>query len=137
MLRRGRGPVRRPAPVARALSNLRRRSRDRGSVTAEFAVAMPGVVLLLCVGLSAVSAVMTELECVDAAREAARAAARGDSGVTAGQRAAPTNATVSVSNDGDTVRATVSAPVAVIGDVLPALRVSGTAVAESEPGASP
>ncbi len=51
-------------------------SADRGSVTAELAVALPALVLLLLAGLTAVQAVTVQLRCVDAAREAARAAAR-------------------------------------------------------------
>jgi Flp pilus assembly protein TadG len=132
--RRGRGPTGgRPAPIARAVT--KRESRiDRGSVTAEFAVAMPAVILLLLAGLMAVSAVLTKLECVDAARQAARAAARGESGVAAGSRAAPPGAAVSVSARGGQVRATVRAAVRPLGAGLPGLTVSATAVAEPEPG---
>jgi hypothetical protein len=110
--------------------------RERGSATAEFAVAMPGVVLLLLVGLTAVAALIAKVECVDAAREAARTAARGDNGVAAGTRAAPTHAHVSVST-GESVRATVTAPVIPLGSVLSSLTVSGSAVAEAEPGVAP
>ena len=52
-------------------------SRDRGSTTVELAMSLPALVLLMLAGLTAVSAVRTQLECVDAAREAARAVARG------------------------------------------------------------
>ncbi len=103
-------------------------------MTAEFAVAMPAVVLLLLAALTAVSAVLTKLECVDAARQAARAAARGDSGVTAGSRAAPDGASVSVTSDGGRIRATVRAVVRPLGGVVPGLSVSADAVAEPEPG---
>lgn len=127
-IRRGRGPVdSRPAPVARV-------RKDRGSVTAEFAVAMPAVVLLLFVGVTAVSGVVTKLQCVDAARQAARAAARGDDGHRAGERVAPHGATVAVSSGGGDVRAVVRAPVRPFGAVLPAMSVSATAVAAAEPG---
>ena len=108
---------------------------DRGSVTAELAAAMPVVVLLLLAGLTGVSAVITELRCVDAAREAARAAARGESGAVAGRRAAPPGATVEVTVDGDTARATVRAPVHPLGPHLPGFTVSGSAVAATEPSA--
>jgi len=60
---------------------------DRGSVTAEFALSIPVLVLLLLAGLTAVGAVVTKLQCVDAAREAARAEARGASGEQAGRSA--------------------------------------------------
>ncbi|WP_435829280.1 TadE family type IV pilus minor pilin [Actinocatenispora sera] len=120
-----------PAPVAPPGSR-----RERGAATAEFAVAMPGVVLLLLVGLTAVAALIAKVECVDAAREAARAAARGADGAAAGARAAPAHAQVSVST-GRSVRATVTAPVIPLGSVLSSLTVSGSAVAEAEPGVVP
>lgn len=110
--------------------------RDRGSVTAELAAALPVAVLLLLTGLTGVSAVITELRCVDAAREAARAAARGEPGVPAGLRAAPAGATVDVTVDGDTVRATVRATVHPLGPYLPGFAVDGSAVAAMEPSAT-
>ena len=98
---------------------------------------MPAVILLLMTILSAISAVMIKLECVDAARQAARAEARGESGTAVGARAAPTGAHVTVTDDGDTIRATVRAAVPPLGGLVPGLKVSGTAVAEPEPGAAP
>src|SRR2546430_2996457 len=109
-------------PAARRPVSGRR--ADRGSVTAELAVALPALVLLLLAGLTAVMAVLAKLECVDAAREAARAAARGDSGITAGARVAPHGATVLVDADGELVRATVRAPVRPLGGHLPGFTVS-------------
>lgn len=47
-------------------------------VTAELAVAVPAVVLVLALCLGAVRAGVDQVRCVDAARIAARAAARGD-----------------------------------------------------------
>lgn len=91
--------------------------------------------LLLFVGLTAVSAVTTKLRCVDAAREAARAAARGEQGSAAGQRTAPGGAEVVVISAGDTVTATVRAPVRPLGRRLPSLSVDASAVAAVEPGA--
>lgn len=55
------------------------RRRDAGSVTAEFALLLPAVVVLLALALGAVRVVVTQVQCVDAARAAARAAARGES----------------------------------------------------------
>jgi hypothetical protein len=118
-------------PTAR----LRRRWGERGSATAELAVGLPAVVMLLLAGLTAVGAVTTKLQCVDAAREAAIAAARGETGTAAGQRAAPPGAEVSVTVDGDTVVATVGAAVPLLGARLPAMTVTATAVAAVEPGA--
>jgi Flp pilus assembly protein TadG len=98
------------------------------------AVGLPALMLLLFVGLTAVSAVTTKLRCVDAAREAARAAARGEPGSAAGQRSAPGGAEVVVTRVGETITATVRAPVRPLGRRLPRLSVDASAVAAVEPG---
>lgn len=113
------------------------RGGDRGSVTAELAVALPVLVLFLLAGLTSVNAVATQMRCVDAAREAARAQARGEPGAAAGERVAPTGASVAVSADGDTVRATVVAITHPLGDRLPGFTVRAEAVAAAEPGEAP
>ncbi|MEV1287756.1 TadE family type IV pilus minor pilin [Micromonospora sp. NPDC049679] len=116
---------------------IRRRlaGRDRGSFTAELAAGLPALVLLLLAGLTAVSAVTTKAQCVDAAREAALAASRGEPGAAAGERAAPPGAAISVSVDGDVATATVRAPVRALGARLSRLTVEAVAVAAVEPGA--
>lgn len=108
---------------------------DRGSFTAELAAGLPALTLLLFAGLTAVGAVTTKAQCVDAAREAALAAARGEQGVAAGQRSGPPGADVTVTVDGDVVVATVRAPVGPLGAHLPTLTVTAKAVAAVEPGA--
>lgn len=113
------------------------RGGDRGSVTAELAVALPVLVLLLLVGLTSVNAVAIQMRCVDAAREAARAQARGEPGEAAGERVAPAGATISVGGDGETVRATVVAVAYPLGDRLPGFTVQAEAVAATEPGEPP
>ncbi len=68
-------------------------------VTAELAVAVPAVVLVLALCLAAVRVAVDQVRCVDAARIAARAAARGDpiEQVTGlGRSAAPEGARVEV-----------------------------------------
>ncbi|SDZ35579.1 TadE-like protein [Micromonospora pattaloongensis] len=116
------------------MTGRRLAGRDRGSFTAELAAGLPALVLLLLAGLTAVNAVTTKAQCVDAAREAALAASRGAPGSAAGQRAAPPGASVSVTVDGDVVRATVRAPVRALGARLPRLTVEAVAVAAVEPG---
>jgi Flp pilus assembly protein TadG len=111
--------------------------RDRGSATAELAAALPVLMLLLFAALAAVNAVTVKMRCVDAAREAARAEARGESGIAAGQRSAPEGAAVSVGVDGDTVRATVRSPAPLLGTRLPGFTVTADAVAAVEPDATP
>jgi hypothetical protein len=126
---------RRVAALGRVGASGRRPVVERGSVTAELAVGLPALVLLLLAALTAVSAVTTKLQCVDAAREAVRAAARGESGTAAGKRVAPSGASVSVSTEGGTVRASISTRVRPLGPYLPGIDVNATAVAEREPGA--
>ena len=99
---------------------------------------LPVLALLLAVGLWAVAVAGAQVRCVDAARDAARAAARGESDATAttvAQAAAPGGAQVVVSRDGGLVTVTVSARVS--GGLGPlsaitAPTVSATATAESE-----
>lgn len=52
--------------------------RQRGSVTAELALALPAVVLVLLLVLTAGNAAISQMRCTDAARAAARAAALGE-----------------------------------------------------------
>ena len=54
------------------------RRGDGGMATAELAVVLPVLVLLVAAGLTAISVLLAQLRCVDGAREAARAAARGE-----------------------------------------------------------
>ncbi|AMB59385.1 TadE family type IV pilus minor pilin [Microterricola viridarii] len=56
----------------------RRLAGSRGSVTAEFAVVMPALFLVLALCLGAVNLVGQQLRLSDAAADAARAAGRGD-----------------------------------------------------------
>ncbi|MEU8126286.1 TadE family type IV pilus minor pilin [Micromonospora sp. NPDC049049] len=99
------------------------------------AAGLPALLLLLLAGLTAVNAVSAQAGCLHAAREAALAAARGADGGAAGDSAAPPGAAVSVSVDGERVRATVRAPVRTLGGRLPRITVVATAVAAVEPGA--
>ena len=107
--------------------------RDRGSFTAELAAGLPALMLLLFAGLTAVAAVSTQMQCVDAARAGAIAAARGEPGAPAAARVAPTGSAVDVAVDADTVTVTVGAGVPVLGGHLRALTVRATAVAAREP----
>ncbi|MEV0896576.1 TadE family type IV pilus minor pilin [Actinoplanes sp. NPDC049802] len=114
---------------------MRRRrwpGRDRGSFTAELAAGLPALMVLLSAGITAVTAVATRMQCLDAAREAALAAARGEP-AGAAARTAPEGATVRVSGGGDSVTAEVSAPVRVFGTGLPGMTVRASAHAAREP----
>ncbi len=116
------------------MTGRRPAGRDRGSFTAEMAAGLPALVLLLLVGLTAVNAVSTRAACLDAAREAALAASRGEPGESAAHRYAPPGAEVAVVVDDEVVRVTVRAPVRALGTDLPAIVVVATAVAAVEPG---
>jgi len=106
---------------------------DRGSATAELAAGLPALMLLLLFALGAVDSVIARMQCVDAARDAALAAARGGDGASVGRDRGPRGATVSVSRDGDRIRVVVSVVVRPLGPHLPGIGVSGTAVADPEP----
>lgn len=84
---------------------------------------------MLCVG--GLGAVGMQIRCIDAAREAARLAARGEgeAASSAARRVAPSGAVVHVGRDAGLVVARVSAATA-----LPGFTVSAEAAAAPEPG---
>jgi hypothetical protein len=104
---------------------------DRGAVTVEAALALCSLALFLVLAIGAITAVGASVRCVDAARELARLAARGepDRGHAVAAQLAPAGADVALARDGDLVIADVSA---VLLQPLP-LRVGGHAVAALEP----
>ncbi|MDO5698125.1 MAG: TadE family type IV pilus minor pilin [Dermatophilus congolensis] len=98
--------------TARADRGGARTRRDSGFVTAELAVALPAVVLVLVFAVAVLGLVLDQIRCVDAARLAARAVARGDTTsavVTLAREAAPEGARVDVKK-GPPVRVEVVAP---------------------------
>src|SRR4051812_535324 len=106
-------------------------------VTAETAVVLPVLLLVLAAAVAAVVVVGAQLRCVDAAREGARSAARGEPAATVGAlagRAAPDGAVTTVRPAGDDVRVTVTAEVAPLGPVPLRMTVHAEAVARREPG---
>ena len=105
--------------------------------TAEFAVVLPAIVLVLALSLGSLGLAWDQIRCVDAARAGARAAARGDSAgavlLVAG-RAAPAGAQVSMGTAGGLVQVSVVSRPRVAANLLPAwLRASSTASAVLEP----
>ncbi len=90
--------------------------------------------LLLIAGLTAISAMRVQLQCYDAAREAARAAARGEPGPVAGMKVAPSGATIGVVVGFDAVQSTVRVRMKPLGGRLPGFDITATAVAATEPG---
>jgi Flp pilus assembly protein TadG len=111
---------------------------ERGAVTAELALVLPilvavtiGLVWLLSVGVA-------QVRTVDAARETARAVARGDDigeAVARGQQVAPEGSRVTVTTADGQVVATATGRVAGPGglfDFLPGVEVRAEAVAADE-----
>ena len=109
----------------------RRLGQDRGAVTVEAALSLTALIAVVVFCLGAVAAGAMQVRCIDAAREVARLAARGDTARAeqAGAQVAPAGARISVRTDGDRVRAVVSAGV----PLLPLLELSAEAVAVLEP----
>jgi hypothetical protein len=106
-------------------------------VTAELAVVMPAVVLVLALSLGAMGLALDQVRCVDAARAGARAASRGDSSaavILVARRAAPAHAVVSTVTSGDLVQVSVVSRPRVARSLLPGwLLASSTASAAREP----
>jgi hypothetical protein len=100
-------------------------------VEAAFAIAALVVVLVLCVaGLTAVS---MQVRCIDAAREAARLAARGADGdaTQAALDIAPSGSSLDLRKEGGLVVATVRAR----STLLPGITIGADTVAAIEPAA--
>lgn len=109
--------------------------RQEGSVAAEFALALPAVVLVLAALLSAGRVVLAQVQCQDAARAAARVAARGEGADvvrSTALAAAPDGASVAVTTTAGGVRVEVRAAVAWAGALGGELRAQGSATAAAE-----
>ena len=112
---------------------------ERGAVTAEFATALPAIVLVLVFGLTGISAGITQLRLEEAARAAAREVMRADTTAAeaAVQRLAGGSAQLVLTRDGEwtvvEVRSSLSLPVL---SLLP-LELSADAVAFPGDGGYP
>jgi hypothetical protein len=109
-------------------------------VTAELAVAIPAVVLVLAICLAGVTAGVDQIRCVDAAWVGARAAARGDNSAAVREAtlaAGPSGARVTVVADGARVTVTVEARSGGWGGVLPSWPLVADATAPLESSAGP
>ena len=121
----------------------RSREQERGSVTAETAVVLPVLVIVLGMVLWGVGAAGAQLRCIDAARAGARAYARGEDPAAARlavDQAAPRESTLVVRRNGELVEVGVRAPVhppGALQRLLPSLEVSAVAVAAVESTAGP
>lgn len=102
------------------------RKRDEaGTVTAEAAVVIPLVTLVAVALAWLVCFAVAHVQALDAAREVARAVARGDSessGLALGRRVAPEGSRFRVSTEGGTVVVRVRAPMRGPGGIFGLLR---------------
>lgn len=107
---------------------------DRGAVTVEAAIALLALVIVLALSLAGVVAVVDQLRCTDAAREAARLAARGEPerARAAVARIGPSGARLELDTGVDGITAVVLAEPA--GGLLPGVQLRGEAFAVPEPG---
>ena len=112
----------------------RSRHGDSGMVTVEAALALCAFVTVLAMVLGAVSMVLDQIRCTDAAREAARLVARGEQNrATEAVNQIAAGATVSVTTDGDAITVRVRDPA--IGGLLPGVHIQAEAYAVREPDA--
>ena len=104
---------------------------DRGAVTVEAAFAVVALVVVLGLVLAGGAAAVDQIRCVDAAREAARLAARGDPerARAAAAELAPSGASVRIDYAGDSVDVSVQ-----VAGPLPGLRLTADAHGVLEPG---
>ncbi|MFI1394108.1 TadE family type IV pilus minor pilin [Streptomyces sp. NPDC020681] len=111
--------------------------RDRGSVTAEAAVAIPALVVFAMALVWALMAASAQIQCVDAARAGARAAARSEpqaAAVAAARSAAPDDARVTLARAGDLWRVRVEAEAPGPGALTLTLSAEAAALAEDTVG---
>ena len=106
-------------------------------VTAELAACLPVLVLLLAVGLSAVSVANANIRAGDIAREAARLAARHDDAGVEKLVGSQPGVDIAISPAADEVVAVATIRVRPLGGMLPDVQVSGRAVAAVEPTGVP
>ena len=126
------------APTATGVTGSARPG-ERGAVSAEAAAVIPLLVAVTLGLVWLVALAVTQVRVVDAARETARAAARGETdaaSIAQGRRVAPDGATVRVARADGQVVAEVAVAVGGPGgllDFLPSVPVTSTAVAAEEP----
>ncbi|WP_371406651.1 pilus assembly protein [Kribbella sp. NBC_00662] len=111
-------------------------------MTAELAIALPVLFSLLLLGIWSISLVVLNIRCIDAARDVARAVARGeplDQAKAIGQRTVPTGA-ITITRDSSDVHVTVSATPTHTPPLLTLLaptRLTATATLQAEPETAP
>ena len=112
------------------------RRGEGGAATAELAVALPALVLVLALALAGLDVGIAQVRCVDAARIGARLLARGEpagAALAEVRAAAPRDAHVGVEVTGERVGVTVTAaPPRLLQPLRAVLQPGATAVARLE-----
>ncbi|QSB05452.1 TadE family type IV pilus minor pilin [Natronoglycomyces albus] len=107
--------------------------REGGFATAEMAMALPVVTLVLAAAIWSISAMGTHIRAVDAAYSGAIAAARGEDATVAASSYVPAGSAISLTESHNTVTVTVEVPIRPLGGLTPDLSVSSSATASKEP----
>ncbi|MGB5952772.1 MAG: TadE family type IV pilus minor pilin [Ornithinimicrobium sp.] len=119
---------------------MTRERREAGMATAEMAMAIPAILLVLAMCLTGLSLGADQIRCVDAARAAARAASRGESAAEIrrlAQELTPDGSKVEVDVDSGQGFVSVSVQAPAPSGILPALPpAKATARAPLEPALS-
>jgi Flp pilus assembly protein TadG len=119
-------------------TTARARRSGRGAVTAELAITLPVLLSLLLLGIWSIGLVILNIQCIDAARDVARAVARGEpqpQAIAIGHRTVPT-ATITITQDGPDIHVTVQASPAHTPPLITPLtptHLTATATLQSEP----
>ncbi|TCO47600.1 TadE-like protein [Kribbella antiqua] len=118
---------------------MQRKRLERGAVIAEVAIVLPVLLSVVFLGVWWIGIIMVNIQCIDAARDVARAAARGETPEAAreiGRRAAPDNATIEIRQSGPDIHVTVTATPhtnAPLLTALPAPTLKAEATLQTEP----
>ncbi|AYC39595.1 TadE family type IV pilus minor pilin [Streptomyces griseorubiginosus] len=115
----------------------RERAADQGFVTAESAMVLPVLVMFAMALVWGLLVVAAQIQCVDAARSGARAAARqdpADAVVRVARDTAPRDAEVTVAREGDRVRVVVVAKPPALSGLPFEVREEAVALAEETVG---
>ncbi|MER7246039.1 TadE family type IV pilus minor pilin [Kribbella sp. NPDC000426] len=111
-------------------------------MTAELAIALPVLFSLLLLGIWSISLVVLNIRCIDAARDVARAAARGeplDQAKAIGHRTIPSS-TITITRDTSDIHVTVTATPTHTPPLLTLLtptRLTAIATLQAEPETTP
>jgi hypothetical protein len=125
-------------PSDRASRGARIQPSDRGAVTAELAITLPVLLSLLLLGIWSIGLVVLNIQCIDAARDVARAVARGEPPGEAkaiGHRTIPTGE-ITITREGADIHVTVTAVPTHKPPLLSALtpsHLTAHAILQSEP----